>query len=119
MVLKATLQKESPKQSLPKVTSEATVHRCSSSLWPATLFNRDFNAGIFCECCKIFTKSFFYRTPPVASVDLFFLIKNNVGWFLLSKFVDLVIVRYLHIITRNHSNTLLLINLQKTKTCLK
>ena len=32
MVLKATLQKESPKQSLPKVSSEAAVRRCSSKL---------------------------------------------------------------------------------------
>ena len=30
MVLKATLQKESPTQSLPKVTSEAAERRCSS-----------------------------------------------------------------------------------------
>ena len=30
MVLKAVVQKESPKQSLPKVTSEAAVCRCSS-----------------------------------------------------------------------------------------
>ena len=30
MVLKATLQEESPRQSLPKVTSEAGVRRCSS-----------------------------------------------------------------------------------------
>ena len=30
MVLKAAVQKESPKQSLPKVTSEAAVRRCSS-----------------------------------------------------------------------------------------
>ena len=30
MVLKATVQKGSPKQSLPKVASEAAVHRCSS-----------------------------------------------------------------------------------------
>ena len=30
MVLKATLQKESPKQSLSKVSSEAAAHRCSS-----------------------------------------------------------------------------------------
>ena len=30
VVLKATLQKESPKQSLPKVTSGAAVRRCSS-----------------------------------------------------------------------------------------
>ena len=30
MVLKATLQEESPEQSLPKVSSEAAVRRCSS-----------------------------------------------------------------------------------------
>ena len=118
MVLKATLQKQSPKQSLPKVTSEAAVCRCLS-LHPATLFKRYFNTGFFCEYCKIFTKSFFYRTPPVAYVDLLFLIKNIVGWFLLRRFVDLVIVWYLHIISRNRPNTLLLINLQKTKTCPK
>ena len=33
----------------------------------------------------------------------------------LKKFVDLVRVRYSRIITRNHSNTLLLINLQNQK----
>ena len=30
MVLKVTMHKESPKQSFPKVTSEAAVRRCSS-----------------------------------------------------------------------------------------
>ena len=30
MVLKATVQKESPKQTLPKVNSEAAVRGCSS-----------------------------------------------------------------------------------------
>ena len=101
------------KQSLPipKVTSEAVVPR-RSSLRPATLFRRNFKTGIFCEYCKTFTKSFFYRTPPVASADLLFWIKNNVEWFL-PRFVDLVIVRYLHMISRNHFNMLLLINLQK------
>ena len=44
-----------------------------------------------CEYCKMFTKSFFDRKPLVASVDLLFLTKNNVGWFLLKR-VDLVIV---------------------------
>ena len=34
---------------------------------------------------------FFDRKPPVASVNLLFLIKSNVGWFLLKR-VDLVIV---------------------------
>ena len=54
------------------------------------------------------------------SVDLLFLIKTkNVGWFLLRRFADLVRVCYLHIISRKHSSTLLLVNLQKTKTCPK
>ena len=43
--------------------------------------------------------------------------KYNVGWFLQGIFVDLPRVSSLHIISRNHSNTFLLINLQKTKTC--
>ena len=30
MVLKATVEKESPEQSLPKVISEAAIRRCSS-----------------------------------------------------------------------------------------
>ena len=56
------------------------------------------------------------RTPPVAFVDLLFLTKIKVGWFLLKRFVDLIKARYLCIISRNHSNTLLLINLGKTKS---
>ena len=43
--------------------------------------------------------------------------KHNVEWFLLKRFVDLFRVCY--IISRSHSNTFLLINLQKTKTCPK
>ena len=58
MVLKATLQKESPKQSLPKVTSEGAVPTCSS-LRPATLFKRDFNTAVFCQNCEILRKAFF------------------------------------------------------------
>ena len=37
----------------------------------------------------------FYSKPPVASVDLLFLIKSNVGWFLLKR-VDLVIVHVIY-----------------------
>ena len=59
--------------------------------------------------CKI-ANSFFYKIPPVASV-------NITEWFLLKRFVDLVRVRYLQIIRRNHSKTLFLISLQKTKAC--
>ena len=43
--------------------------------------------------------------------------KSNLGLLLLKRFVDLVRLCYLHIISRNRSNTLLLINVQKTKTC--
>ena len=39
--------------------------------------------------------------------------KHMKGWFQLKRFADLFRVHY--IITRNHSNTFLLINLQKTK----
>ena len=45
--------------------------------------------------------------------------KHDVGWFLLKRFVDLLRVCYLLIISRNFSKTLLLINVQKTKTCPK
>ena len=38
---------------------------------------------------------------------------------LLRRFGDLVRVYSLHIISRNNSNTFLLINMQKTKTCAK
>ena len=62
------------------------------ALWPATLFKRDLTQMFSWECCKIFTKSFFDRNSPVASVDLLFFTKSNVGWFLLRR-VDLVIVR--------------------------
>ena len=42
--------------------------------------------------------------------------KHNVGWFLVRRFVDLVRVISLHMISKNHSNTFLLINMQKTKS---
>ena len=48
-----------------------------------------------CEYCEIFTESFFDWKPPVASVNLLFLTKSNVGWFLL-KGLDLVIVRVIY-----------------------
>ena len=47
------------------------------------------------------------------SADLLFLIKNNVRWLLLKRFVDLVKLYSLDLICRNYSNTFLLINLQK------
>ena len=47
------------------------------------------------------------------------LIKNNAGWFQRKSFINLCKVCSLYIINRNHSNTFLLINIQKTKTCSK
>ena len=57
-------------------------------------------------CFLVNIEKFFDSKPPVASVDLLFLIKSNLGWFLLKR-VDLIIVR------------VLMINLKKPKTCPK
>ena len=46
-------------------------------------------------CFLVNIAKFFDSKPPVASVDLLFLIKSNVGWFLLKR-VDLVIVRVIY-----------------------
>ena len=105
MVLKATLQKESPNQSHPKVSSEAGVyadvlqnrssrnfpiftgkHLCWS-LFFNKLYWKRLQHVFSCEYCEIFDSK-----PPVASADLLYLIKSNVGWFLLKR-VDLVTVR--------------------------
>ena len=90
------------------------------ALRPATLFKRHLNTGSLLWISRNFYKQFFYRTPPIAA---FIILINNhcqehdVGWSLLKAFVDLLRVCYLDIISRNHSNALLLINLQKTKSC--
>ena len=62
-----------------------------------------FLTGVSFQYCEIFPNSFFYRPPPLASVDLLFFLKNN------------VFKSTLFSISRNHSNTLLLINLQNTR----
>ena len=49
----------------------------------------------FNTCFLVNIAKFFDSKPPVASVDLLFLIKSNVGWFLLKR-VDLVIVRVIY-----------------------
>ena len=46
-------------------------------------------------CLLVNIAKFFDSKPPMASVDLLFLIKSNVGWFLLQR-VDLVIVRVIY-----------------------
>ena len=102
MVLKVTVQKESPKQSHPKVTSEAAVWRCSSKkviLEISKYLQQNICVGVFflikfqalqtetsfesskqvfsCEHCKINMNSVFDITPSVAAfADLVFLIKN-------------------------------------------
>ena len=87
MVLKVTAPKESPKQSLAKVTWEAAVCSCSSEqmlieilqyslenicvgvffliklhdLRPATLFKRDFNTGVFLWILRNFYEQLFLQ----------------------------------------------------------
>ena len=63
-------------------------------------------------CFLVNIAKFFDSKSPVASVDLLFLIKSNVGWFLL-KSIDLVIVRV--IISRNHSNSFYLLTCRNEK----
>ena len=46
-------------------------------------------------CFLVNIAKIFDRKPPVTSVDLLFLIKSNVRWFLLKR-VDLVIVRIIY-----------------------
>ena len=104
MVLKATLQKESPNQSHPKVSSEAGVYadvlqNRSSRNFPIftgkhlcwSLFLIKLMA-YFNTCFLVNIAKFFDSKSPVASVDRLFLIKSNVRRFLLKR-VDLVIVR--------------------------
>ena len=89
MVLKATVQKESPKQSLPKVRSSRTQmlfkidvlrnisqysqeNICVGSRYNkcSGFYLKETSTRVFsCEYCKTFTNtnSFFYRTPPVAA----------------------------------------------------
>ena len=70
---------------------------CSHFLIKVAGLIRDFNTCVFLWILWNFTKSFLDRKPPVASVDLLFLTKSNVWWFLL-KSVDLVIVRVTYIL---------------------
>ena len=86
------------------------------------------------EHCKIFKSSFLYRTTTfggcfckfdkVANCSVlgicrpsFINQKHNMGWLLLKRFVHLCRTFSLHIISRNHYNTFLFINMRKAKTC--
>ena len=116
MFLKATLQKESPNQSLPKVSSEHSHKKYVQKQayadvlqnrfrnfptftgkhlsWLESLFNKV--AGLLQHLCFLVNIAKFSDSKsPVASVDILFLIKSNVGWFLLKR-VDLVIVRVIY-----------------------
>ena len=79
MVLKATLQKESPKWSLPKVTSEAAVRICSSKYAFLEMSQYSQENSVL--------KSLFNKVAGLAAGTQAL---GLMGWF-----VDLVIVRYL------------------------
>ena len=99
----------------------------------ATLLKRDSNAGIFLTIAKFLRAAFFiehlrwlflsvwWSHCSVLGICRHSLLnqKHNVWWFLLKGVADIVRVSSFHIISRNHSNAFLLINLQKTKTCSK
>ena len=102
----------------------------SGRFWKALSGKKDLNdlketlkQVLSCEYCEIFTNNLFYWTQfgkvTMMGIGRSSLLnqKYNVGWFLLKRFVHLFRVSYFHIISRNHSNTLFLFNLQKTKTC--
>ena len=72
------------------------------------LFLRNTPGGCFCHFDKVTVQWW-------ASGYLLFLIKNKICAMVSTKNIDFLSVCCLHIIIRNHSNTFLLINLQKTK----
>ena len=115
IVLKATLHKESPKHLLPKVSSE-TVITTTSFKFCNIHAKRNFNTGVFLWILRNVYKQLLLLNTSSGICRSSLLNQKQCGMPCTTKFVDLVWVRYLHI-TRNHSNTHLLINLQKTKTC--
>ena len=87
-----------------------------------------------CEYCEILKKTYLEEHLRMAASVLLIIKlvmeilgicqpllnqKDNVEWFLPKWFADLVRVYFLLIISGNHSNTFLIIDLQKTKTCPK
>ena len=87
------------------------------------------------EHCKMFKNSFLYRRTTFsycfcqfdeeATCSILGICrslnnqKHNMGWFLLKRFVHLCRSFSLHVIGRSHSNTFLVIKMQKGTTCLK
>ena len=106
----------------------------------ATLWKRDSNTDVFLWIFTIFENSFSYWNLRWLLLSVRIIVlwfdkvncsvigicrpsllnqKHIVGWFLLKRFVVLSWVCSLFLFSRNHSNTFLWINLQKTKTCPK
>ena len=98
----ATLLKKTPNQCFPMDIAK----------FLRKLFLRNTSGGCFCGFGKLTVQSW-------ASADLLFWNKNITWNGFYKRILDLVRVCYLHIISRNRFNTLLLVNLQKTKTCPK
>ena len=101
MFLRGTLPKENPNQSLPKDIQKQTcadvLQNCVFRNFPiftGTVLEPLFNklTGLLQHMCFLVNISKFFDSKSlVGSVDLLFLIKSNVGWFLLKR-VDLAIV---------------------------
>ena len=89
-----------------------------------------------CEHSEIFSNSFLYRTTTsggwfyrldkVANCSVLYICrpsfinqKHNVEWFLLKRFAHVWRACSLHIISRNYSDSFLLINMQIAKACSK
>ena len=97
----------------------------------AILLKRDSNTGVFLGILQNFKEHLFRRTSAKGCFCTsnnkvsnkywasFLNQKHDVGWFLLKRFVDLVRLYSLLIISRNHSKTLLLLGLQKNRSKVK
>ena len=96
---------------VPKETSMQVIPvKIAKFLQTPFLWNT--SGGYFCHLDEV--------TCSVMGICLLFLIKNKMyGMVFTINVLDLVRVCYLHVINKNNSNTFLLINLQKTKTCPK
>ena len=85
-------------------------------LWPATLFKRGFNTGVFLWILRNNYGKLFWQKTSDGICRSSVLNQKQCGMVSTKKGRSGHSTRYLHI-RRNHSNTLLLINLQKPKTC--
>ena len=95
------------------------------------VLKRDSNTGVFLWILRNFSEYLFWRTfangyfctsnHKVSSEYWAYFLnqKHDVGWFLLSRSVDLVRLYSLLIISSSYSNTFLLLDLQKNKSNLK